>query len=102
MKKILLLFLFLIIAYPAFAGPVPPNWKSWPTHARNETRIEASMVAELLTSGEEKIILIYAGYKDVNVICGSIFIPYTSVPPRGSGSRVNFPDVPKDTMMVAY
>lgn len=103
MKKLLLFLAFvLLLALPATAGSkVPYNWKSWDSYP-DVPRISAAFVAKTLLDKEEKIVLIYAGYEKSRVICSSIFLPYNLVPPHGSGARINLPDFPKDTLMVAY
>jgi hypothetical protein len=54
----------------------------------------------MLLAGE-KMVFIYAGYDTNSIVCGSIFLPYTLVPPFGDGSKVSL-NIPKDTWMVAY
>lgn len=85
-----------------FGAKTPPNWKDWDMFPKgpNVPRYTVERVQELLVSGE-KMVFIYAGYRTDTVICGSIFLPYTWVPPVGNGSRVSL-NIPKDTWMVAY
>lgn len=101
MRKILTLTLVWLglTAGSALAGVAAPNWKDWDNYP-DATRMTADQVQELLVAGE-KMVLIYAGYKTDKIVCGSMYLPYTMVPPNASGAAVNL-TVPKDTWMVAY
>ena len=99
---VLFILLFFVATSPAFGGPVPTNWEKWESfpNATVAPRFTANRIQELLLAGE-KMVFIYAGYKTDKIVCGSIYLPYTWVPPFGSGARVNL-NIPKDTWMVAY
>lgn len=99
-KYILLLILILAIAIPVTAGPVPPNWKSWDNFP-DTPRMDVSMLKDLIFEGE-KVVLIYSGYRRSKIVCGSLFIPYTFVPPSGSGSKVDLGNISKDTLIAVY
>ena len=77
-----------------------PWWKKWPSHPPNVPRITAKEVKNLMLSGE-KIVFVYTGYKVKKVVCGSLIIPYTLVPPRSDGSRVRL-RVPKNYWIMCY
>ncbi|MBU1342648.1 MAG: hypothetical protein KKE44_05095 [Proteobacteria bacterium] len=83
----------------ANAGKSPSNWKKWDMYPKVPI-ITGEQVKQLMLSGE-KIIFIYAGYEIEKTVCGSIFIPYTNVPPHASGSKYNL-KFPKDTWLLAY
>ncbi len=102
LAAVLFIFLFLGAASAAFGGPVPPNWKYWDAYPKGAEapRYTADRIQQLLLAGE-KMVFIYAGYETSRVVCGSIYLPYTLVPPFGDGSMVNL-SIPKDTWMVAY
>lgn len=98
-------FFFLLlfgVASTGMAGKIPSNWKDWNAYPKgaDAPRYTADRVQQLLVAGE-KMVLIYAGYETDKVVCGSIYLPYTMVPPFGNGSKVNL-NIPKDTWMVAY
>jgi len=100
-RYVLVVFLFIVMVYPAFAGQRIPNYKSWPRYPE-VPRIEASLVANLLASGE-KMLIFYAGFANSKeIICGSRFIGNHQVPPAGDGSTVNLEGIPKDTLMIVY
>ena len=101
-STVLFLLVFLGVTSTALGGKTPPNWKEWDMYPRgvDAPRYTAERVQELLVSGE-KMAFIFAGYRTDTVICGSIFLPYTWVPPVGNGSKVSL-NIPKDTWMVAY
>jgi len=95
----MLLLGFCLTSGVALAGIAAPDWKKWDNYP-DVQRMTADQIQELLVAGE-KIVLIYAGYRTRNIICGSIYLPYTMVPPNASGAAVNL-KIPKDTWMVAY
>ncbi|MGE4559144.1 MAG: hypothetical protein AB7E77_03000 [Desulfobulbus sp.] len=88
-----------LMAGTALAGVAAPDWKEWDAYP-NVQRMTAEQIQELLVAGE-KMVFIYAGYKTDKIVCGSMYLPYTAVPPNASGSAVNI-RFPKDTWMVAY
>ena len=83
----------------AHAKSPKPWWKKW-NNFPNAPRITASSMKQLMLAGE-KMIFVYAGYKTEKVICGSIFIPYTSVPPNADGSKARL-RIPKDYWIMCY
>ena len=97
-----LLFFLLGFTSIAIGGKVPPNWKDWDAYPKgaDAPRYTAARIQDLLLA-DEKMVFIYAGYETDRVVCGSIYLPYTMVPPFGNGAKVNL-NIPKDTWMVAY
>ena len=98
-KIVTILLSLLVVSASAFCEGVPSNWRAWDRYPE-VTRYSAERVQDLLIA-EEEMVLIYAGYETDKVICGSLYLPYTLVPPYSSGSKVN-PKISKDTWMVAY
>lgn len=96
--------LFLVLGFTSLAlgAKTPSNWRNWDAYPKGSDapRYTADRIQDLVLAGE-KMVFIYAGYETGKVVCGSIYLPYTLVPPSGSGSRVNL-NIPKDTWMVAY
>ena len=74
-------------------------WQKWDNYPK-VPKITASQVKQYMLSGE-KIIFVYAGYEVDQVVCGSLYIPYTKVPPSGDGSTVTIP-VPKNYWIMCY
>lgn len=101
MTKILTLMIvgLGLMAGTALAGVAAPNWKAWDNYP-NVQRMTADQVKKLMVAGE-KIVFIYAGYKADKIVCGSMYLPYTAVPPNASGAAVNI-NYPKDTWIMAY
>lgn len=101
MTKILTLMIvgLGLMAGTVLAGVAAPDWKSWDNYP-NVQRMTADQIKKLMVAGEE-MVFIYAGYRTDKVVCGSMYLPYTAVPPNASGSAVNM-RFPKDTWMVAY
>lgn len=58
-------------------------------------------VKRMLKNGE-KMVFVYAGYDVDKVLCGSVYLPYTLVPPESDGSRVNLKVFPKDIWIMCY
>lgn len=94
-----LVICFLLTASVAIAGRPVPNYKSWDNYPKTP-RIESGLVKKLMVAGE-KMVFVYAGYKTETVICGSLYLPYTAVPPNGDGSKVNL-KIPKNTWIMVY
>jgi hypothetical protein len=74
-------------------------WEKWDSKP-NAPRITAKEVKALMMAGE-KIIFVYAGYETKEIVCGSLIIPYTLVPPSADGSRVKL-RIPKDYWIMCY
>jgi hypothetical protein len=102
LAAVIFIILYLGASTAAFGGPVPPNWKNWDAYPKGvkAPRYTAERIQDMLLAGE-KMVFIYAGYDTNSIVCGSIFLPYTLVPPFGDGSKVSL-NIPKDTWMVAY
>lgn len=98
-KMVWLVICFFLTTGIALAGRPVPNYKSWDNYPKTP-RIDANLVKKLALSGE-KMAFIYAGYKTEKIICGSMYLPYTSVPPKSNGASVNL-RIPKDTWMMVY
>ncbi len=75
-------------------------WRSWETPPK-VPEITAKMAKDLLLSGE-KAVFVYAGYDVPEMVCGSLYIPYTLVPPYADGSRINLSSIPKDWWIFCY
>ncbi len=88
-KKCLLVVLLLFLVFPCFSYAEKQWWQKWPGHPQG-LRISVDSVKYLISTGE-KITFIYAGYEGgegSEVICGSLIIPYTKVPPNADGHQV--------------
>ncbi len=97
-----LVLLLLISCFFAPAGVLAQgvsNYKEWDNYP-DVPRMEAKEVAEIVKRGEN-VIFVYAGYEIEKTICNSVYIPYTLVPPNGSGGKVR-PQFPKDWWVMAY
>ncbi len=100
-RKMFLLVLIIMVLFVSAAHAQKPKkwWQKWNNYP-DVPRITAHEVKKLMLAGE-KMVFIYAGYKTDKIICGSGYIPYTSVPPRTSGSKVRF-KVPKNYWIMCY
>ena len=78
-------------------------WKKWDAFPKGNKapRIMPEKVRELMMAGE-KVVFVYAGYDVDTVLCGSLYLPYTLVPPQSDGSRVNLKALPKDGWIMCY
>lgn len=92
----LVIFVFLFFGH---ANAEEKWWEKWASHP-NVPRITAKEVKALMMAGE-KILFVYAGYKVNEIVCGSLVIPYTLVPPFGDGSRIKL-TIPKDFWIMCY
>jgi hypothetical protein len=103
-KKVLLfigsLGLICLLAKPLDSREPEKWWKKWPSAAKEAPRISADQVSQLFLSGA-RVVFVYAGYEKSEIVCGSIYIPYTLVPPRRDGSGVKL-GLPKDTWIMCY
>lgn len=99
MNRVLISLLFVFVLTSSQVNAEEQWWKKWPSHP-DVPRITAKEVKALIMAGE-KVLLVYAGYKIEKVICGSIVIPYTLVPPNSDGSRVKL-RIPKDYWIMCY
>ena len=99
MKKIIIMLIFLIFTLISNGSYAQEWWQRWDNFPK-VPRITAKEVKKLMLSGE-KIVFVYAGYEVDQVACGSIYIPYTKVPPNSDGSTVNF-NIPKDYWIMCY
>jgi len=99
MKRIIIMlgFLILILISPVAHGQ--EWWQTWEVYPK-VPRITAKEVKNLMLANE-KIVFVYAGYEVDKVVCGSLYIPYTKVPPNSDGSAVNF-RFPKDYWVMCY
>jgi hypothetical protein len=99
-KNLLFAILILFFAVASAYGASPPaDWRSWPSHPRVPTMMP-DQIQKLMLDGEN-VILIYAGFRTDNIICGSVHISYLLTPPFGDGSKVK-PVFPKDAWLAAY
>lgn len=74
-------------------------WQKWSRYPK-VPRVTAGEVKTLMLSGQ-KMIFVYAGYKVKEVVCGSLIIPYTLVPPYADGSKVKL-HIPKNYWIMCY
>ena len=95
-------FSILLIAsfYIASTSHARQQWQAWETHPK-VPEISATAAKELVLAGEN-VIFIYTGYKVPEWLCGSLYIPYTLVPPSSDGSRVALTSIPKDWWVLCY
>jgi hypothetical protein len=94
--------IFFILVYSAEAGE-QTWWEKFDRFPNNTKapRIMPEQVKRMLKNGE-KMVFVYAGYDVDKVLCGSVYLPYTLVPPESDGSRVNFKVFPKDIWIMCY
>jgi hypothetical protein len=97
-KLLIVLSLFIAILVPAHAR-AQKWWELWDDFPK-VPKVTAREVKDMMLAGE-KIIFVYAGYAVTEIVCGSLFIPYTKVPPRGDGSTVTV-TFPKDYWIMCY
>ncbi len=78
-------------------------WQKWDAFPKNDKapRIMPDMVKRIVNTGA-KMVFVYAGYDVPTTLCGSIYIPYTLVPPESDGSSVNLKALPKDIWIMCY
>ena len=98
MKFLVALSLLIAILVPAHAD-AQKWWELWDDFPK-VPKITAREVKNMMLAGE-KIILVYTGYPVNQIVCGSFFIPYSKVPPRGDGSTINLA-FPKDQWIMCY
>ncbi len=105
MKKKVILFtmMFMVMSAYAFGETKKPWWKEFSAFPGPDKapRIMPDQVKRMLQSGE-KMVFVYAGYDVEKVLCGSVYVPYTLVPPETDGSRVNLKVFPKDIWIMCY
>jgi len=101
MNKVIFLFFFLIIQTLPFDTVTAEKkwWEKWDPFPKVR-RITAKQVKYLMQK-DEKIVYIYSGYKIDKIVCGSLVLPYTAVPPYGDGSKIKL-RIPKDWWLMCY
>jgi hypothetical protein len=99
MKRIIIIPIFLILILISTVAYGQEWWQTWDNYPK-VPRITAKEVKNLMLAGE-KMVFVYAGYEVDKIVCGSLYIPYTLVPPNSDGSGVNF-RVPKDYWIMCY
>lgn len=100
-RRLVILFSFILILFNStYAIGAQKWWHKW-SNFPNVPRITVEKVQQLMNRGE-KVIFIYTGYKVKEVVCGSLYIPYTLVPPADSGSRIKIDKIPKDWWILCY
>ncbi len=100
MKKTAVIILLVVGIFAQVSlGKEKEWWEEWDNYPK-VPRITAKEVKQLMLAGE-KVVFVYAGYEVDTVVCGSLFIPYTKVPPHGDGSSVNI-SVSKDYWIMCY
>jgi len=94
----ILITILLIISITSSAN-AQEWWQKWDNYPK-VPRITAKEVKQLMLANE-KIVFVYAGYDVDDLVCGSLYIPYTIVPPNSDGSTVKIP-VPRDYWVMCY
>jgi hypothetical protein len=97
-----LLFFFSLVCFVSIGGGTEAHadwWKAWNRYP-NVPRITGPEIKAVL-SAREPFVFVYAGYQIHTIVCGSLIIPYTFVPPYADGSRVKL-TLPKDMWIFAY
>ncbi len=100
MIKKAIITLLLMSVSQVLAGAEKEWWRKWDNFP-NVPKISAAQTKALMLSGE-KIVLVYSGYRVPEIVCGSLTIPYTLVPPNANGARVNLSMIPKDWWVLCY
>jgi rhodanese-related sulfurtransferase len=105
MKKTAVFFaalLTLLIAVNADSLDKKQEWCKKTDADDKAPRISAEEVRRMLLS-KEKIIFVYSGSGNIKqVLCGSIYIPSSLVPPMSDGSKLNLAAIPKDYWLICY
>ncbi len=105
MKKTVCIISFFLCLFFANSGQGGQKqwWEKWDAFPKGNKapRIMPEKVRELMMAGE-KVVFVYAGYDVDTVLCGSLYLPYTLVPPESDGSRVNLKLLPKDGWIMCY
>ncbi len=97
-KLLIALSLLIAILVPTHAD-AQKWWELWDDFPK-VPKITAREVKDMWLAGE-KIIFVYAGYPTSKIVCGSFWIPYSKVPPRGDGSTIKLV-FPKDQWIMCY
>lgn len=100
MNKCILALTLITNMFLTSAGPQKAWWQEWSNFPK-APRISAADVKTLVLGGE-KALFVYSGYKVPEQVCGSVYIPYTLVPPNADGSRVRLDSIPKDYWIFCY
>ncbi len=104
MKKKLILFTMIGMLISAYTYSAEQTWwKKFDRFPKQDKapRIMPDQVKQMLKN-DEKMVFVYAGYDVKKVLCGSIYVPYTLVPPESDGSRVDLKVFPKDIWIMCY
>lgn len=91
--------IFLVIVLSSSTSLCEEEWQKWDSYPK-VPRITAQEAKQMMLNGE-KMIFVYAGYAVKEIVCGSLYIPYTKVPPSSDGSSVRFP-FSKDYWIMCY
>lgn len=89
----------LLLSWESTHGKEERWWRKWNPRP-NVPRITAEQVRGLMLQGQP-MAFVYAGYETDRIICNSIIIPYTWVPPQSDGSRIRL-KIPKDWWVMVY
>ena len=100
MPILLVIILCFIFLSPVYAQKAQKWWQKWDNFP-DVPRITGPEVQKLMLRGE-RMVFVYAGYEVDDVVCGSLYIPYTLVPPSASGSRIKIKKIPKDWWIMCY
>lgn len=104
MKKKAILFTMMLMAISVYTfGGEKTWWQKFSNFPKDDKapRIMPDQVKRMLKAGE-KMVFVYAGYDVDKILCGSMYLPYTLVPPEADGSRVNLKAFPKDIWIMCY
>jgi hypothetical protein len=99
MKKIIIMLIFLILFFISNVTSAQEWWQKWEVYPK-VPKISAKEVKERYLAGE-KMVFVYGGYEVKEVVCRSLIIPYTLVPPSNDGSSVNY-QIPLDYWILCY
>jgi hypothetical protein len=99
MKRIIIMLGFVILILISTVAYGQEWWQTWEVYPK-VPRITAKEVKRLMLSGE-KMVFVYSGYEIDKIVCNSLFIPYTLVPPNSDGSGVKL-RVPADYWVMCY
>ena len=99
MKRIIMMLSILILTLISNVSYGQEWWQKWEVYPK-VPKISAKEVKEKFLAGE-KMVFVYGGYEVKEVVCGSLIIPYTLVPPGNDGSSIKY-RIPRDYWVLCY
>ena len=99
MNKLIKIISYSLIILISTSVNAQEWWQKWETYPK-VPKISAKEVKERYLAGE-KMVFVYGGFEVKEVVCGSLIIPYTLVPPSNDGSSVNY-RIPLDYWILCY